>query len=489
MKTKKRRALTVLLTALAVIVGTLGSATAADFSRPLVLKAAAYDLDLKFDFEAEKLMAECRLTVVNPSAAPVERIPLILYRLLKVLSVTGDGGKALPFTQRIEACEDWDRLQLNYIEVSPDRPVPAGGSESIVLKYDGYLAGYEDSGMLYVKDHIKRDFTIFREDSLAYPQIGVPRWETNRAAGLPSFDYLLTVTVPEGLVAANGGRLVGAESKDGKTVYSYRNLKPAWRMDVAIAPYKIAQDEETGLRAFHFSGETDDAAASVILGASKGALRLFSSLFFPLKGDRGFTIIEVPEGYGSQNDVTTILLTRNAFLDKTRLTDLYHEIAHFWDTRPLDPAPSRVESEGIAMLLQYVAKEKLEGDAGAVDRGAEKVRESFRKSCQANPKAAGVPIIDYGKADLTDLAYTKGMLFFYMIYKGAGEKSFLDALGRARAKFVATGAGTKEFLDSLAGFLKPDLSKLYRDWIYGSASSQALLSQTPLPDIVRSYFQ
>jgi hypothetical protein len=80
-------------------------------------------------------------------------------------------------------------------------------------------------------------------------------------------------------------------------------------------------------------------------------------------------------------------------------------------------------------------------------------------------------------------------LFFYMIYKGAGEKPFLEALGRARAKFVATGAGTKEFLDSLAGFLKRDLSKLYGDWVYGSASSQALLSPTPLPDIVRSYFK
>jgi len=479
------------ISAMILILGAMaaaGAVAAAAERTPLpppVLKAVAYDLDFRFDYEAEKLFAECRLTVLNPSQAPVDKIPMILYRLLKVTSVSDEKGEAVPFVQRIAAFEDWDRMQVNFLEVTPRR-IPASDRRILIIKYEGYLAGYADAGMLYVKDSVKRDFTIVRQDCLAYPEIGILSWEANRAAGMPAFDYLLKVTVPDDLVAANGGRLVDAVSKGGLTTYAYRNIKTAWRMDVAVAPYKIIEDKAANLKVFHFP--EDAAGAEAVSKAAAAAKSLFSGWFGRLKEDRGFTIIEVPEGFGSQSDVTSILQTRTAFKDKSEMTQVYHEVAHIWDARPLDPAPCRVESEGVAMLLQYVAREKLDADAGALDRGAERIRESFRKACRSNPKAADTPIIEYGKADMTDLSYTKGMLFFYMIYKGAGEGPFLDALGRVRAKAGRSGTTTGEFLDSLQIFLKRDLSGLFEDWITGAASSRALLSETPLADIVKIYF-
>lgn len=155
--------------------GTVAAVPREEPIRPPVLKAAAYDLGLRFDFEAEKLFAECRLTVLNPSTAPVDKIPLILYRLLKVTAITDEEGQALPFSQRIAAFEDWDRMQVNSIEVTL-RPIPAGDRRILIIKYEGYLAGYADAGMLYVKDSVKRDFTIVRQDCLAYPEIGILSW-------------------------------------------------------------------------------------------------------------------------------------------------------------------------------------------------------------------------------------------------------------------------------------------------------------------------
>jgi aminopeptidase N len=169
------------------------------------------------------------------------------------------------------------------------------------------------------------------------------------------------------------------------------------------------------------------------------------------------------------------------------LTEVYHEVSHFWTVKSLDPEPSRLESEGLAMFLQYLAQEKLENKPGALDKGAERLRGRFREWCLKDPKAADVPINDYGKKDLGDLSYIKGMLFFYVLSRAAGEKEFLEAIGGFYQKHHETGATLEEFLRFMKQALKKDLSGLYRDWIYGTASSGLLLDSVPLKDIIAKY--
>lgn len=103
-----------------------------------------------------------------------------------------------------------------------------------------------------------------------------------------------------------------------------------------------------------------------------------------------------------------------------RLYELYHEISHIWNVKPLDPLPSRFESEGLAMFLQYLVQEKLENKKGALEKAAEWASKSFRKKCQNDPRCKDVPIIDYGKEMLPDLSYSKGMTLFYILYKLVG---------------------------------------------------------------------
>ena len=77
---------------------------------------------------------------------------MILYRLLKVTSVADAAGSPLPFTQTITAYEDWDRLQLNFIEVSLLSPMAAGAKGTIALHYEGYLGGYQEAVVLHFTD-------------------------------------------------------------------------------------------------------------------------------------------------------------------------------------------------------------------------------------------------------------------------------------------------------------------------------------------------
>ena len=94
----------------------------ADFSnRALTLKTTRYDLDVRIDYENRKLLSRCRLTVSNPTEQATDHVPLLLYRLLKITSVRDEDENALPFTQQVLSFEDWQELQINYVEIHPER--------------------------------------------------------------------------------------------------------------------------------------------------------------------------------------------------------------------------------------------------------------------------------------------------------------------------------------------------------------------------------
>jgi hypothetical protein len=443
-------------------------------------------LDLGFDYERGWVQGRCRLTVVNTTPGPLSRLPLVLYRLMKVTAVTDKDGKALPFTQSVQTFEDWDTFQANVIDVGLLSPLETQQDSIIDLTYAGPLVGYAETGMRYVKDRVEKAFTIVRRDALAYPQVGYPSWTVNRAAGLPKFDYEVTVAVPPPLYAANGGRLVGRERRGGLEVFRYRSLKPAWRIDVAVADYRVLEGPG-GLRVVHFADDADGAAD--IRRAWQETVSLYTSWFGPA-GDAGsFTIIEIPEGYGSQADVTAILQTRDAFRDRSQMTQLYHEAAHLWDFTALDPLPARFESEGKAMFLQYLARERLEGKAGALEEGAKRVLERYRTAQREQAKLRETPMIDFGRADLTDHAYTKGMIFFYLLYRKAGEERFLRAAGDVGRRFRTAGATSREFLDALEQALGLDLKAFYADWVFGTGADRVIREGATLEDLVRRYGQ
>lgn len=380
------------------------------FSKTLSLKTTRYELDVKVDYKAEKIFGCCRLTLHNPSDEAISEIPLLLFRLLKVKAITDEQGAAIPYQQNVLSFEDWEQLQVNYVEVRLPNPLESNQCKTIVIHYEGFLFGYAKDGWGYVKDHIDKEFTFMRMDGYGYPIVGYHSDKVNRRSGLQNYDYTLSVTVPEDLVVANGGKLAGKSTIDGQTTYTYKNLKPAWRLDMPIAPYGIVEDKHNNLKIFHFPKDKDNA--SMILKAMNTVLQLFTNWFGPADDFQGFAIIEVPEGYGSQADVTSILQTADAFQKRDNLTALYHEISHIWNARANDPLPARFESEGLAMFLQYLVQERLDNKPDALIKGYERLSDRFRQQCKLNPKCKDVPIIEYGNEGLTDLSYTKGMLFF-----------------------------------------------------------------------------
>ncbi len=454
-------------------------------SRELDLKTIRYELAVRVDYENQKISGNCLLTVHNPADQAISNVPLILYRLLRVTAITNENGRSVPYEQKVLSFEDWGQLQVNYVEIRLAQPIGPGESKTLGIDYEGYILGYAEAGWLYVKDHVERDFTIMRMDGFGYPIVGYPSQIVNRRAGLQSFDYTISVTVPEDLVVANGGKLVGKAVQNGQVTYTYTNIKPAWRIDMPIAAYGLAEDKENKLKIFHFPEDRENAG--MVVDAMQSTLKLFSQWFGPADDFQGFTIIEVPEGYGSQADVTSILQTADAFKDRSNLTALYHEISHIWNVRSLDPLPPRFESEGLAMFLQYLVQERLDNKEDAVASGFRRLSQRFIQQCERNPHCKDVPIIDYGKEDLTDLSYTKGMLFFTILYRLMGEKDFLETMGSFYHKYIKTGATAEEFLNHVKQYSKIDLDRFYEEWIFGSESTQMIFDKVPLEKIIQHY--
>ncbi len=382
------------------------------------LRPTRYELDVALDLNEERMTATARVTVRNAGATAVGEASLLLYRLLTVSAVRDGSGAAIPFSQGVVAFEDDPKRQANRVRVLLAPPLDAGATRMVEIAYAGYLAGYVETGALYIQDRIAEDFTIVREDADAYPTLRPPSWEKIRAEPLPEFDYLARITVPETHVVANGGLLVERAVRDGRATYVYRNLKPAWRMDFAIARFRTLEAE--GLRLFALP---DDAAgAQRVLGAASAAMALYRGWLGPLRDAPAFTIIEIPEGWGSQADVTSILQAAAAFRDPGRLDEVYHEVAHLWNVPSLDRPSCRWE-EGLASFLAALAQERLDG-APSLDEKAQKTARRQLERAAADREVRDVPMIDYGKAGMTGDSYRTGLLMCFTLYRLVGPDAF-----------------------------------------------------------------
>lgn len=428
-----------------------------------------YDLRFTFDFDQKKLFCDARLTITNLKQN--DTLNVLLYRLLKIKSVKDESGKHVPFKQTVTSFSDWDELQVNAVEVFLTHSHQRPSEQILQIEYEGHLFGYTETGMNYVKDNIDPGFTLLREDCYAYPAQGVPSLKKNQEAGFPDFNYTVTVRVPPGLRVVNGGKLISEKKVGELTEYVYASLKPSWRIDIAIGKYATISDRNFYIH--HFS--EDSAGANQVMNYLNKAVDRYTAWMGHVQFD-SYSIIEIPDKWGSQTDVTCILQEASAFKNKGKLYELYHEISHIWNIASTDKFPCRLESEGLAVFFQYLMMEKLNGRTGLLDSSAQRTFVRVKNKLHQDSLAAITPIIEYGSRGLTDMSYTKGMLFFYLLYRTIGEDEFMSALKSYRAKYTH-GSSTQEFADSLLSKSKnKKVRKLVNDWVLTSESSKQIAS-------------
>jgi hypothetical protein len=476
--------------AMAIIVlcgcGKPGAPVAPNLDGPITVLPAPvrYGLELAADPETGTLSGACALTVRNASPVPLAVIPLNLYRLMAVTRVTDEAGRALAFSQNVLVFEDWKELQVNHVRVGLERSLAPGQEITLGISYGGPLLGYAEA-MRYVQDRVGKDLILIRSDSFAFPQIGVPSWAANRAAGLKDFDYVVSISVPSPLVVANAGDLVSKSEKDGRTTFVYKSRVPSWRIDLAAAAYTIIEGEGGRFRIFTFAEDAEGGRA--LLSSLTATLDLYARWFGPLGEFPGLTVIEIPAGYGSQADRAAVIQEATAFKDQAGRYTFYHELSHLWNVKANDPLPPRFESEGLAMFLQHLVQEKLEGKAGALDAAAAAMLGRLAKSFGEHPDWAKTAMIDYGEKDLTDLSYRVGEIFFYLLYRTLGEQAFLGTIAGFYRDHRQTGATAREFIEYFRKRAGVDMDKIFTEWVFTPEAAEIVAAGTSLQDLLRRY--
>jgi aminopeptidase N len=444
--------------------------------------AIEYRLDLKIDYSTKKLYGTCEITFSNGADSPMEHVPILLYRLLSVNSVENENSTTLPYTQKIVSISGWEKIQVNYIEIGLEEALLPGEQSTIELEYEGYLFGYSADGWRYVKDNIDRNFTMIRTDGYGYPVIAFPN-EKDMMPAQVRHDYTIRVTVPDGLKVVTGGKLIEQSISGDQTTFTFRSKKPSWRMDIAISDYHLFEDGEN--RVYYFA--SDSLGAQKAMQAMQASFDLYTSWFGPLDNYLGYSIIEVPEGYGSQYDVTATTLSAGNLNESKDMNTIYHEIAHSWNVNNLDPQPCRFESEGFARFLEFLLLEKIDKREHAVSNEADRYLDRIRSAFNEHEEYQNVAIKDYGVNGMTNYSYSMGMVVFAIFYDLGGEEQFNRIIGSFYAQYHSKGATMDEFIKHCLEIAGPDLERFFNDWIYTTHGIQLVMEGKTLPELIQVY--
>jgi len=404
-----------------------------------------------------------------------------MNRLMEASSVTSGDGSALHYTQDVLRFHDDPMRQVDQLRVTLPRAVPPGGSTTIRIGYAGNLVGYTEIGWLYVKDRVDTAFTIIREDALAFPVIGGLSDAANRRRPRGPFTYEASIRVPKGYLVATGGTVTRTAHEDGTMTWRYLSGKPSPFLNVMVAPFDTIV--AGGVRVFYL--REDSLGARRVMANTRSAMQLLTQWFGPLHGDWNLTITEIPDGWGSQaNLVGGIIQTASAFRDQGRLGELYHELSHLWNAREAE-SPSPRWNEGLAMFLQNMLRERVDGWTGRREAEVRTIA-SVNKRVKSDSTLRTVPLIDYGKRSMTDNSYSVAQLMFSALYDLVGEAQFNAIVGSHYQKFI-DGGTTRDLIALAKSNSSRDLTGFFNEWIFTTDWTKRLANVSSMDELVASY--
>lgn len=435
-----------------------------------------YALEMVIDYEQKKLYANCELSLSYEGEKELTEIPFVLYRLLKVTSVSIN-GQNIPFKQEIRSFEDWDVFQVNFVQIFLPETISYTKKLRLSIEYEGSLRGYSETELTYVRDKIDEDFTIIRPECLPYPILGTPKFSTLKNISAGNFTYHLKITVPDSLNVVNGGALIDSVSTNGLTTYEYKSVKPTYQIVATIAKYQSI--EHRGISTFYFENDSEEALK--VHEEMLVAFELYSKWWGKLDRSNNFLLIEIPENYGSQATENYIIQTASAFNEPNQIRQLYHEISHLWNVKSTDKNPPRW-NEGLATFIEYLTIEKLK-NRNVLDS----VTNEYYQSIKSDNKYKEIALIDYGINNVTGRSYQVGFVAFYILYQIIGDDEFHYGIKSYYDKYCLTGSTTQEFVQHFNLRTKGNTEEFFNDWFFSTDFFKYLEEGLTLNELIQKY--
>ena len=466
-----------------VLVAQLALAATLHAADDVLPRLTHLDLDVAVNYEDSALTGSATYSIRNDSGTAIASIPFILNRLMTFGEATDDTGARLSLRQSVVRFEDEAMLQVNAGVVRLTKPLQPRASTVVTVKWSGNLVGYTETGALYIRDTIAPEFTILRADAYAFPEIGVTSVRAMRAAPASSFSFTAAVETPRDEVVATGGKLLSATINGSRKRTSFSSgTSTVPFLNIAIAPYGTVSGG--GVTVYYLPGDENGARSA--LDRAQKCVALFTSWFGPLDAPPNLTVIEIPDGWGSQADLNAgIIQTAAAFHDSARLEELYHEISHIWNA-PDSEMPSPRWNEGWGRYIQRVAAEVLDERPMSATEADELVR-ALQTRAESQPRLGEVPLVRYGAERLTDYSYRVGGMYFQILERLIGREQLLSRYREYFQQHKQSGGSTAQLFAVLRAGGGRSVESLTRDFITSAAWLEAVRQAPTFDALVQHY--
>ena len=417
----------------------------------------SYVLDLSLAMVNENFAGRNRITLVMKAAAD----SVVLYQLkLRIDSVSVDG---IP---RPYAADDAG--ERFTVRLGSDRQ--AGDTLRLIVSYrrlPEVSRLTERLGYFYFHDTIpdlpaNLGYTMSEpSDARCWMPCYDEPWEKSTAE--------ISVTVPEGYVAASNGKLLATihngdgtvtwHWKEGHQIATYLMCATVSKFTVPASPLLRAPGDSIPVG--YFVWPRDSASAASYIPTVKQMITNLGTLYGPYPWDKYGMSSVTPFGYGGMEHQTITTLHEALQTDQDVVV---HELAHQWwgDLVTCGSWPDIWLNESFATYSQGLWRETLAGP-GALRSFMHSILGfnigSWNGSVY-NPEGQGIYLF-------SDLVYSKGAWVLHTLRGAIGDSAFFRSLRTWRQRFSEKSAVTADFQSTVESVTGRDMSWFFNEWIYG----------------------
>ncbi len=297
--------------------------------------------------------------------------------------------------------------------------------------------------------------------ALSEPQ-GSPSWFPVNDYPTDKASYSIAMTVPNNLSAISNGRLVGKETRDGKTKWKWNEEQPmaSYLATMAIGAFEVSTGTTTqGLpfvNAIEPALATDSAAA---IARTSEIIDWEASLFGKYPFDAvGVIAVDAPDvGYALETQ------TRPGFTAAVDESTYVHELAHQWvgDSLSLTSFPEMWLNEGFA---QYT--EKMWAEREGTQTTQAWFDETYATPAEDQlwtdaPAALPGPEVLFSRP-----VYDRGAMTLHQLRVKVGDDKFFKILRTWSLRNRDSNVTTKQFIELAERISGQKLGAFFTTWLY-----------------------
>ena len=378
----------------------------------------------------------------------------------------------------IDGVEDGDGNALDWthqgeaLVIRPAAPLNVGDATQITIRYHG----------------TPRRGIYFIHPDAGYPDKRHEAWtqgqDEDAKYWFPCFDHPsekasteLIARVPEGYTAVSNGALLSSETRDGTTVWHWKQQLPhsAYLVTLAVGRFDevMLQDGGVPMAAYVPQGTREDAVRA--FGKTPQMVEHFSEWFgidYPYEKYAQVVVQDFIFG-GMENTTATtmidiILFDERAALDFDMDDLVAHELAHQWwgDLLTCREWSHGWLNEGFATWSEVLWKEHDKGlDEADYDRLL-----MMRRYFQEESREYRRPIVDRRYEEPIDLfdrhLYEKGGLVLHMLRHELGESAYWRAIHTYAAHNRGRTVVTEDFRRAIEDATGRNMDGFLDQWVY-----------------------